>query len=163
MNLSELAPADGSTHRRKRIGRGIGSGHGKTSTRGHKGDRARGGVRPGFEGGQTPLHRRLPHFRGFTALNKKEFAIVNLSDLERFDDGVVVTPELLLSSRVVGAIKDGVKILGKGELTKKLTVQAHHFSKSAQDKITELGGAATVLDPVSKKAAKAADGSEETA
>jgi len=162
MNLNELSPAAGSTHRRKRIGRGIGSGHGKTATRGHKGDRARGGVRPGFEGGQTPLHRRLPHFRGFTPLNKKMFAIVNLSLLERFDNGTVVTPELLLSSKVIGELKDGVKVLGNGELSKKLTVHAHHFSKSAQEKITAAGGTVTVLDPVSKKAKQAAS-SEETA
>ena len=140
MNLSEIKPNEGSTHRRKRIGRGPGSGHGKTSGGGHKGDKQRGHTKPGFEGGQTPLHRRLPHKRGFTALFKKEFAIVNLSALERFEDGTEVTPDLLLSSRVIGDLKDGVKVLGDGELTKKLTVKAHHFSKSAQEKITALGG-----------------------
>jgi large subunit ribosomal protein L15 len=145
MDLSDLQPNPGATQRKKRIGRGIGSGTGKTSGRGHKGDRARGGVRPGFEGGQTPLHRRLPHRRGFTAFNKKVYAIVNLSALERFDDGVEVTPELLIQNKIITELFDGVKILGNGELTKKLNVSAHHFSKSAQEKITTLGGVATVI------------------
>jgi large subunit ribosomal protein L15 len=140
MNLTDLKPNEGATHRRKRIGRGPGSGHGKTSGKGHKGDKARGNTRPGFEGGQTPLHRRLPHFRGFKAIFKKEFAIVNLSALERFDNGAVVTPEVLQEQRIIGDLKDGVKILGDGELSKKLTVKAHHFSKSAQEKIEALGG-----------------------
>ncbi|MCW3060455.1 MAG: ribosomal protein [Capsulimonas sp.] len=145
MNLTDLKPNEGSTHRRKRLGRGPGSGHGKTSGGGHKGDKARGNTKPGFEGGQTPTHRRLPHRRGFTALFKKEFAIVNLSALERFDDGVTVTPELLLETRVIHDVKDGVKILGNGDLTKKLTVQAHHFSKSASDKIASLGGSTETI------------------
>ena len=145
MNLSDLQPNEGATHRRKRVGRGIGSGHGKTCGRGTKGNKARDTIRPGFEGGQTPLHRRLPHKRGFTPIDKKEFAIVNLSLLERFDDGAVVTPELLLEQRVIGSLKDGVKILGSGELTKKLTVKANHFSKSAQDKIVALGGTVETL------------------
>ncbi|MEO7719847.1 MAG: 50S ribosomal protein L15 [Capsulimonas sp.] len=145
MNLTDLKPNEGSTHRRKRLGRGPGSGHGKTSGGGHKGDKARGNTKPGFEGGQTPTHRRLPHRRGFTALFKKEFAIVNLSALERFDDGVTVTPELLLETRVINDVKDGVKILGNGDLTKKLTVQAHHFSKSASDKIASLGGSTETI------------------
>ena len=140
MNLTDLKPNEGATHRRKRIGRGIGSGYGKTSGKGHKGDKARGNTKPGFEGGQTPLHRRLPHFRGFKALFKKEYAIVNLSALERFDNGTTVTPELLIEHRVIGDLKDGVKILGDGELSKKLNVRAHHFSKSAQEKIAALGG-----------------------
>lgn len=140
MNLTDLVPNEGATHRRKRIGRGIGSGYGKTAGKGHKGDKARGNTKPGFEGGQTPLHRRLPHFRGFKSLFKKEFAIVNLSALERFDNGTAVTPELLLQTRVINDIKDGVKILGNGDLTKKLSVTAHHFSKSASDKIAALGG-----------------------
>ncbi len=140
MNLTDLKPDEGAKHRRKRIGRGPGSGHGKTSGKGHKGDKARGTTRPGFEGGQTPTHRRLPHFRGFKALFKKEFAIVNLSALERFDDGMTITPDVLAEHRVIGDVKDGVKILGDGELTKKLTVRAHHFSKSAQEKIEALGG-----------------------
>lgn len=145
MNLSDLQPNEGATHRPKRVGRGIGSGHGKQSGRGAKGQHARNTVRPGFEGGQTPLHRRLPHFRGFTQPFKKEYAVVNLGALERFDSGTVVTPELLKESRVIGEIKDGVKILGDGELTKKLTVRAHHFSKSAQEKIAALGGAAETI------------------
>jgi len=145
MDLSNLQPNPGSTHRRKRIGRGIGSGHGKTSGRGHKGDMARGSMRAGFEGGQTPLHRRLPHRRGFTAFDKKEFAIVNLSNLEKFEDGDEVTPETLIAKHIVGDLRDGVKILGNGELTKKLTVRAHHFSKSAQEKIVALGGAVEVI------------------
>jgi large subunit ribosomal protein L15 len=145
MNLSDLQPNEGSTHRRKRVGRGIGSGHGKQSGRGAKGQRARNTVRPGFEGGQTPLHRRLPHLRGFTQPFKKEYAVVNLGALERFDAGTVVTPDLLKESRVIGDFKDGVKILGDGELTKKLTVRAHHFSKSAQEKIAALGGTAEVI------------------
>src|SRR5258708_3354752 len=145
MNLTDLKPNEGATHRRKRIGRGPGSGHGKTSGHGHKGDKARGTIRPGFEGGQTPTHRRLPHFRGFKALFKKEYAIVNLSALERFEDGTTVTPDVLIQTRVIGDIKDGVKILGDGELTKKLMVQAHHFSKSAREKIVALGGTAETI------------------
>ena len=151
MNLSDLKPNEGATQRRKRIGRGPGSGHGKTSGHGHKGDKARGTTKPGFEGGQTPLHRRLPQRRGqtgqggFNAPAKAGYAIVNLSALERFEDGAVVTPELLMESHVVGDLKDGIKILGDGELTKKLTVRAHHFSKSAQEKIAALGGTAETV------------------
>ncbi len=145
MNLNDLRPNEGATHRTKRIGRGIGSGHGKTCGRGTKGDRARGGVRPGFEGGQTPLHRRLPQRRGFTQPFKKEYAILNLSDLEVFEDGTNVTLEILIERRLVGDIKSGVKILGSGELTKKLTVQAHQFSKSAAEKISSLGGSTETI------------------
>jgi len=145
MNLSDLRPNEGATHRRKRIGRGPGSGYGKTCGKGHKGDKARGNTKPGFEGGQTPLHRRLPQRRGFTPLFKKEFAIVNVSDLERFDDGATVTPDVLIETRVIKDVRDGVKILGDGELTKKLVVHAHHFSKSAQDKIAALGGTVQVI------------------
>ena len=145
MNLSDLKPNEGATHRRKKIGRGPGSGHGKTSGKGHKGDKARGSTKPGFEGGQTPTHRRLPHRRGFTPLFKKEYAIVNLGALERLDAGSVVTPELLLEVGLISAVKDGVKVLGNGDLSKKLTVHAHHFSKSAQDRIVELGGAVEVI------------------
>jgi large subunit ribosomal protein L15 len=147
MNLTDLKPNEGSTHRRKRIGRGVGSGHGKTSGGGHKGDKARGNTKPGFEGGQTPTHRRLPQLRGTpganagqTRLKRVEYAIVNLSVLERFENGTVVTPELLIENGMSSAVKNPVKILGDGELTKKLTVHAHHFSKSAQEKITALGG-----------------------
>ena len=131
MNLTDLKPNEGATHRRKRIGRGIGSGYGKTSGKGHKGDKARGNTRPGFEGGQTPTHRRLPHIRGGGATSRNRFAsvkgkaeytIVNLSALERFDNGTTVTPELLVSAHVIGDVKAGVRILGNGELTKKLIV-----------------------------------------
>jgi len=145
MNLSDLRPNEGATHRRKRLGRGPGSGYGKTCGKGHKGDKARGNTKPGFEGGQTPLHRRLPQRRGFTPLFKKHFAIVNLGDLERFEAGTTVTPDLLLELRLISDVKDGVKILGDGELTKKLTVQAHHFSRSAQDRIAALGGTVQVI------------------
>ena len=145
MDLSNLQPNPGSTHRRKRIGRGIGSGHGKTSGRGHKGDKARGSHRAGFEGGQTPLHRRLPHRRGFTAFQKKEYAIVNLSNLEKFENGDEVTPDILIARHIIGEVYDGVKILGNGEFTKKLSVRAHHFSKSAQEKIVALGGTAETI------------------
>ena len=145
MNLSELSPNEGATHRRKRIGRGPGSGYGKTCGKGHKGDKARGNTKPGFEGGQTPTHRRLPQRRGFTPLFKKEFAIVNLGDLERFEPGTIVTPDLLIETHVIKDLRDGVKILGDGELTKQLTVHAHHFSRSAQDKISALGGTVQVI------------------
>jgi large subunit ribosomal protein L15 len=145
MNLTDLKPNEGATHRRKRIGRGIGSGTGKTSGKGHKGDKARGTTKPGFEGGQTPLHRRLPHFRGFTPLFKKEYAVVNLGALERFEEGSVVTPESLIAAGVIGSLKDGVKVLGDGSLTKKITVRAHHFSKSALDKIAAVGGSTETL------------------
>lgn len=142
MKLDDLKPDAGATKRRKVVGRGPGSGHGKTSGRGHKGDKARGASKLGFEGGQTPLHRRLPKQRGFKAIFKKHYALVKLRDLETFDAETVVTPELLLEKRVINGVRDGVKILGDGTLTKKLTVRAHHFSKSAQEKITGLGGAA---------------------
>ena len=145
MRLDDLRPAEGATRPRKRIGRGPGSGHGKTSGRGHKGDKARGASKLGFEGGQTPLHRRLPKQRGFKAIFKKHYAIVNLGALERFDAGTTVTPELLLQTRVISGVRDGVKILGDGTLSKALTVHAHHFSKSAQEKITAQGGTVQTL------------------
>jgi len=143
MRLNELRPPEGSTHARKRVGRGPGSGHGKTSGRGHKGQRARSGgkVRPWFEGGQMPLQRRLP-VRGFTNIFKKQYAIVNLDALNRFPDDTVVTPKLLKSAGIIKKLKDGVKILGDGELEKSLTVKAHRFSKSALDKIKNAGGKA---------------------
>lgn len=146
MKLNDLKSPDGATHRTKRVGRGIGSGHGKTSTRGHKGQKARsgGGVRPGFEGGQMPLQRRLPK-RGFTSIFKKEYAIVNVKDLEQFDNGTTVTPQLLADAGLIKSIKDGVKILGYGDLTKKLTVQAHKVSAQAQEKITAKGGQIEVI------------------
>jgi len=151
MNLSELKPNEGARKERKRIGRGPGSGTGKTSGGGHKGDKARGNTKPGFEGGQTPLHRRLPQLRGipgkggFNAPPKTPFSVVNLSALERFEDGATVTIETLHETGLVGDLKAGVKILGNGELTKKLTVRATQFSKSAQEKITALGGTVEIV------------------
>lgn len=136
MKLHELKPAEGSRKVRNRVGRGIGSGNGKTAGKGHKGQNARsgGGVRLGFEGGQTPLFRRLPK-RGFTNINRKEFAIVNLSTLNRFEDGTEVTPELLLETGVISKLNDGVKVLASGAVEKKLTVKAHKFSSSAKEAI----------------------------
>jgi len=145
MRLGELQPNPGAKHRAKRVGRGIGSGHGKTATRGHKGQYARNTVRRGFEGGQTPLHRRLPRRRGFNNIFAKEFAIINLTQLACFDAGTEVTPELLLERGVIRDLKSGLKVLGDGELGHALTVRAHKFSKSAQDKITASGGAAEVI------------------
>lgn len=146
MKLHELQPAPGSRKERDRVGRGIGSGNGKTSGRGHKGQNARsgGGVRIGFEGGQTPLFRRLPK-RGFTNIHRKEYAIVNLEALNRFEDGTEVTPELLLETGVVSKLKAGIKVLGNGELTKKLTVKAHKFSASAKEAIEAAGGTTEVI------------------
>ncbi len=147
MRLEDLRPAPGSTHKRKRVGRGIGSGMGKTATKGHKGQKARAGATPrlGFEGGQTPLHRRLPQRAGFRNVNRKEYAVVNLDDLERFEAGTEITPELLIANGVVKNEKDGIKILGNAEVTKALTVRAHKFSKSAEEKIKAAGGTAEVL------------------
>lgn len=146
MKLHELKPSEGSRSSRKRIGRGIGSGTGKTSGKGHKGQNARsgGGVRPGFEGGQNPLFRRLPK-RGFTNINRKEFAIVNLDTLNRFEEGTEVTPALLIETGVVSSEKSGIKILGNGTLEKKLTVKAHKFSASAKEAIENAGGSTEVV------------------
>lgn len=146
MKLHELKPAAGSRKVRNRVGRGIGSGNGKTSGKGHKGQNARsgGGVRPGFEGGQNPLFRRLPK-RGFTNVNRKEYAIVNVETLNRFEDGAEVTAALLLETGVVSNEKAGIKILGNGELTKKLTVKAHKFSASAKEAIEKAGGSIEVI------------------
>jgi large subunit ribosomal protein L15 len=146
MKIHELQSAPGSRHTRKRVGRGVGSGMGKTSTRGHKGQNARsgGGVRPGFEGGQNPLYRRLPK-RGFNNPFRKEYAIVNLNQLNAFADGTDVTPELLLESGIIKNPLAGIKILGDGELTVKLTVKANKFSKSAAEKISAAGGSAEVI------------------
>lgn len=146
MKLHDLRPAEGSVKAPLRKGRGSGSGLGKTAGRGHKGQKARsgGGVRPGFEGGQMPLARRLPK-RGFTNIFAKVYTLVNLRDLEIFEEGTVVTPELLKQAGLVKKFNDGIKVLGDGELTKKLTVQAHKFSKSAQEKIEALGGKAEVI------------------
>jgi len=146
VKLEELKSPPGANKRIKRVGRGTGSGHGKTSTRGHKGQKARsgGGVRPGFEGGQMPLQRRLPK-RGFTNIFKKEYAIVNIRDLNVFLDGTEVTPELLQEAGLVKKYKDGIKILGDGELEKKLVVKAHKVSQQAEEKITARGGRVEVI------------------
>lgn len=146
MKLHELKPAEGARKKRNRVGRGIGSGNGKTSGRGQKGQNARsgGGVRLGFEGGQTPLYRRLPK-RGFTNINRKEYAIVNLEALNRFEDGSEVTPELLIETGVVSKEKAGIKILAKGAIEKKLTVKAHKFSSAAKEAIEAAGGKAEVI------------------
>ena len=146
MNLSELKPAAGSTHSANfRVGRGHGSGNGKTAGKGHKGQKARSGApRPGFEGGQMPLYRRLPK-RGFTNRNKKDIVSINITELNRFEDGAVVTIETLVENGVIKNPKDGVKILGNGELTKKLTVKANAFSASAAEKIQALGGTTEVI------------------
>lgn len=146
VRLHELKPAAGSRKKAVRVGRGIGSGHGKTSGRGHKGQKSRsgGGVRPGFEGGQMPLYRRVPK-RGFTNIFKKEIVNINVEALNRFDNGTVVTPELLVEHRIIKNIKDGLKVLGEGNLKKALTVKAHGFSKSAIEKIEAAGGKAEVI------------------
>lgn len=147
MNLHELKPTPGSRHKPTRKGQGPGSGLGKTSGRGHKGQNARsgGGVRPGFEGGQMPLQRRMPK-RGFSNEPfRKKITSVNLEKLNRFDNGAEVTPETLLQARVINKIGDGVKILGDGNLEKSLTVKAHAFSKSALEKINSAGGKAEVI------------------
>jgi len=146
IGIHNLHPSEGSHHRRKRVGRGIGSGHGKTSTRGHKGNKARGQVNPNFEGGQTPLHRRLPQLRGFKPVNKKVYALVNLFDLEEnFEAGAEITPEVLVASGIVRELHHGLKVLGTGEITKKLIVRAHKFSKSAQQKLEAVGGTIETL------------------
>ena len=143
MRLNELRPPKGSTRAKKRLGQGQGSGHGKTSGKGHKGQLARSGgkSRPWFEGGQMPLQRRMPK-RGFTNIFRKEYTIVNLDKLNGFEDGAIVTPKLLKSVGIIKKWKDGVKILGNGELEKSLTVKAHRFSKSALSKIQDAGGKA---------------------
>ncbi|WP_202081258.1 50S ribosomal protein L15 [Caldalkalibacillus salinus] len=146
MKLHELRSAEGSRKVRKRVGRGIATGNGKTAGRGHKGQKARsgGGVRPGFEGGQNPLYRRLPK-RGFTNPNRKEFAIINLDTLNRFEAGTTVTPEFLKEKGVIKNARDGVKILGDGELNVNLTVKANKFSSAAVEKIEAAGGKTEVI------------------
>ena len=145
MKLHELKPSQ-TRKQRNRVGRGMSSGSGKTSGRGHKGQNARtgGGVRLGFEGGQTPLLQRLPK-RGFTNINRKEFAIVNLSALNKFEEGTEVTPELLLETGLVSKVKAGIKVLGNGMIEKKLTVKAHKFSASAKEAIENAGGKTEVI------------------
>lgn len=146
MRLEELKPAAGSTHRKKIVGRGIGSGVGKTSGKGHKGQNARsgGGVRPGFEGGQMPLYRRLPK-RGFTNIFAKKYVSVNVEVLDKFNDGDEVTAETLLEKGIISKTLDGVKILGRGEVTKKVTVKVAKISESAKEKIEKAGGKAEVM------------------
>ena len=147
MGLHNLKPAKGSVRNRKRVGRGPGSGLGKTAGRGEKGQKSRSGFarKPGFEGGQMPLHRRLPK-RGFSNTRfRKEFACVNLGRLEVFEAGTIVTPELLVKHGIVKKLRDGVKVLADGELTKALTVHAHRFSGKAQERIAGLGGKAELI------------------
>ena len=146
MNLSELKPAAGSKHSDEfRRGRGHGSGNGKTAGKGHKGQKARSGApRPGFEGGQLPLYRRLPK-RGFTNINSKDIVAIGLDRLNAFEDGAEVTVETLMDKGIVNNPRDGVKILGNGELTKKLTVKVNAFSESAVEKIEAVGGKAEVI------------------
>ncbi|WP_312701640.1 50S ribosomal protein L15 [Sedimentibacter sp.] len=146
MKLHELKPNPGSTKNRKRLGRGTATGQGKTAGRGMNGQKSRsgGGVRPGFEGGQMPLYRRLPK-RGFTNIFGTQFAEINVEVLNKFEDGAEITPELLKSEGILKKQLDGVKILGNGELAKKLTVKAHKFSKSAIEKIEAAGGKAEVI------------------
>ena len=146
MKLHELQPTFGSTTAPKRLGRGVGSGLGKTSGKGHKGARARsgGGPRPGFEGGQMPLTRRLPK-RGFTNIYAKVYETVNVGSLEIFENDTVVTEELLIEAGLVKQVKDGVKVLGGGELTKKLNVQVTKYTQSAKEKIEAVGGKAEVI------------------
>ena len=145
-HLGTLRPPRGANKRRKRIGLGRGSGHGKTATRGSKGQGSRSGsrMRPGFEGGQMPLHRRLPK-RGFTNVFKKHYALVNLGDLESFNAEEKITPELLIERRVVKRLRDGLKVLADGELKAPLTISAHLFSKAALEKIQKAGGKAQVI------------------
>jgi large subunit ribosomal protein L15 len=150
MNLSGLRPPAGQKKERKRVGRGMGSGHGKTSTRGSKGQRAGTGFgqKRGFEGGQMPLHRRLPK-RGFKNIFKKQYAIVNLGRLEKLE-GDAFTVDRMIELGLVKKLGEGLKILGTGQLTRKITVEAHHFSKSALDKIQKAGGTAQVIGAASE-------------
>lgn len=146
MKLYELAPSEGATKDSKRKGRGHGSGNGKTAGRGHKGQNARsgGGVRPGFEGGQMPIYRRLPK-RGFTNVFALEYAEVKISDLNRFEDGAVVDAQALKDAGVIKKVCDGIKVLGNGDLSKKVTVKAKKFTASAKEKIEAAGGKAEVI------------------
>ena len=146
MKLHELSPAEGSSKKVFRKGRGAGSGNGKTAGKGHKGQNARsgGGVRPGFEGGQLPLYRKLPK-RGFHNKFGKQYTIINVDVLNRFNDGDVVDSDVLLASGVVSAVNDGIKVLGEGEISKKLTVKAAVFSANAKEKIEAAGGKTEVV------------------
>ncbi len=151
MRLEDVkVPAGAKTKKAKRVGRGIGSGHGKTSCRGHKGQKARGSVRPGFEGGQTPLNRRLRKLKGESqsarniGIFHKEYAIVNVGQLDIFEANTVVTAELLIATRIINEVQLGLRVLGNGELTKPLTIKALHFSASALAKIEAVGGSTEV-------------------
>jgi large subunit ribosomal protein L15 len=146
MDLNNLRPAEGSTKNRKRIGRGVGSGHGKTSTKGHKGQKARSGgsIKAGFEGGQMPMQRRLPK-RGFTPLTRKVYSIINIGQLEIFESGCNIGLEEFVKCGLVKDLRDGVKILSDGEVTKPFTVKAHKFSSAAQQKIIAAGGSVEVI------------------
>ncbi len=146
LKLHSLVPSEGANRKRKRVGRGPGSGNGKTAGRGHKGQKSRSGYkqRAGFEGGQMPLYRRLPK-RGFTNIFAKQWVVFNVAQLNRFEDGSVVSPETLLEQKIVKKFNDGLRILGEGKLERKLTVRAHHFSESARAKIEAAGGAVEVL------------------
>jgi len=145
MRLSDLKPPQGCRKRKKRVGRGPGSGHGKTSCRGHKGQKARsgGGVKPGFEGGQMPLYRRIPK-RGFTNIFQKRYAIVNVGDLNGLSD-TEITPQVLQERGLVKDMMDGIKVLGDGELTRAISVKAHAFSKSAKEKIIQAKGSIEII------------------
>jgi large subunit ribosomal protein L15 len=145
MQRHELSPAPGAHPRSKKVGRGTGSGKGKTSGRGSKGHRARGRPHLGFEGGQTPLHRRLPQLRGFKPVNRIEYAVVNVADLEGFEPETEVTPQAMFDAGLLRHPDEPVKVLGDGEITHKLTVRAHKFSRTAVEKLQAAGGAAEVL------------------
>jgi large subunit ribosomal protein L15 len=146
ISVNTLRPAKGANRKRKRVGRGIGSGHGKTATRGYKGQKSRSGtsVRPGFEGGQMPLHRRLPK-RGFNNVFRVEYALVNLKDLARFEAGARIDASVLHEAGIVKSLKDGLKVLGGGEIEKAVHVAAHKFSRSAAEKIQKAGGTIEVI------------------
>ena len=146
MKLHELSPSEGSKTKAFRVGRGHGSGNGKTSGKGQKGQKARsgGGVRPGFEGGQMPIYRRLPK-RGFTNIFAKKYTSINVEDLNKFDNGTEITAEVLKENGVIKKINDGIVVLGRGDLNKKVTIKAKRFSKSAEEKISAAGGKAEVI------------------
>ena len=146
MKLHELSPSEGSKKKAFRVGRGHGSGNGKTSGKGQKGQKARsgGGVRPGFEGGQMPIYRRLPK-RGFTNIFAKKYTSINVEDLNKFDNGTEITTEVLKENGVIKKINDGIVVLGRGDLNKKVTIKAKRFSKSAEEKISAAGGKAEVI------------------
>jgi large subunit ribosomal protein L15 len=144
VKLNDLRPNPGSVRERKRVGRGMGSGSGKTSGRGHNGAKARGKVAPGFEGGQTPLHRRLPQTRGFKNLFKKVYSIVNIDVLAKLSEETI-TPDVMLENGIVKSLTNRIRVLGRGEIDKAITVQAHYFSKTAEEKIKSKGGTVEVI------------------